>query len=462
MKKILIFPILSYRIEKKDKSKGVIRLKWHFNKKNTTYAIYACIVILFAVLCVALVLNLDAVLEFLGNMFSNIFTPIFIGVILAYLLNPILRLFEHLFGKWSKGKLRKKPLRALGILSSYLLFLAFLTAFLFILIPQLVQSVEDMISQAIAFFNELPIYLQDLIDQNQNFAELYETLMTNFDIQGILNEMQAYLGTILLGAGDVVMSTFSFLKNALLGLFFSVYFLASKEFLIAQIKRFFLAFFSFRRNITLGHFMTTVDKKFGQFIRGKILDSCIVMILVYILTWIFGIPYYPMIALVIGITDLIPVFGPFLGAIPSAIIILIAPDGGFKATLIFAILILVVQQIDGNIIAPKILGDRVGMGGVWIMIAVTTMGAIFGWIGMFFGVPIFAVIYTLVGESIHKKLTKKGLAEQLEADDDTLPEEDPPTLFVRLKSAFSRKKAAVAENGETSPATPTDDESLDK
>ena len=292
--------------------------QWHFNKKNTTYAIYACGVILFGVLCVALVLNLDAVGGFFSGIISNIFTPIFLGVILAYLLNPILHMFEGLFAKRSNGKIGKKGLRALGILSAYLLFFLFLTVFFIILLPQLIQSVEDMGNLAVNFFNDLPLYLQNLIDTNESFADFYETLMTNFNIQGILNELQAYLGTIVMSSIDIVISIFGFLKNALLGLFFSIYFLASKEALIAQIKRFFLAFFSFRRNVTLGHFMTTVDKKFGQFIRGKILDSCIVMLIVYVLTWIFGIPYYPMIALVIGITDLIPVFGPFLGAIPSA------------------------------------------------------------------------------------------------------------------------------------------------
>lgn len=414
--------------------------------------------ILFAVLCTALIINLEAVGEFFGGLVSNIFTPIAVGVILAYLLNPILQLFESLFAKWSKGKLNKKPLRAFGIIAAYLVFFMALSAFFYVLLPQLIQSIQDLIDQAITFFNQLPLYLQDMIDKNETFADFYETLMTNFDLPGLLNEMQNYLGTILLGSLDVVASIVGFLKNALLGLFFSVYFLASKEFLIAQIKRFFLAFFSFRRNIALSHFMTTVDKKFGQFIRGKILDSCIVMFIVYILTWTFGIPYYPMIALVIGITDLIPVFGPFLGAIPSAVIIFIAPNGGFRATLIFAIIILVVQQIDGNIIAPKILGDRVGMSGVWIMIAVTTMGAIFGIIGMFFGVPIFAVIYTLVGEAIHKKLVKKGLAEQLEADEEQ--DEESPTLFVRMKRHFTRKKQLTPEISET--PTPADDESLEK
>lgn len=407
-------------------------------------------------LCVALIINLEAVGNFFGGIVSNIFTPIAVGIILAYLLNPILQFFEKCFTKWSKGKIKKKGLRALGIISAYLIFFAALAAFFYVLLPQLIQSVEDLVDQAIGFFNQLPLYLQDLIDKNETFADFYETLLTNFNLQGILDRLQNYLGTILLGSLDVALGIVGFLKNALLGLFFSVYFLASKEFLIAQIKRFFLAFFSFRRNVVLGHFMTTVDKKFGQFIRGKILDSCIVMFIVYILTWIFNIPYYPMIALVIGITDLIPVFGPFLGAIPSAIIIFIAPSGGFRATLIFAIIILVVQQIDGNIIAPKILGDRVGMGGVWIMIAVTTMGALFGVVGMFFGVPIFAVIYTLVGESIHKKLVKKGLAEQLEVDKES--EEETPTLFVRMKRRITRKKQMTEEI----VSTPADDDSLDK
>ncbi len=427
---------------------GVL-VKWHFNKKNTTYAIYVCGIILFATLCINFMVNkgsFDSVLDTLNEMFS----PIIFGIVIAYLINPILRMFEKMLSKLSKGKMSKLARRALGMVFTYIVLIGVLTGFICIIAPQLVKSISDMIDQAMNLVNTVPAYIQNLIDNNENFAEIYVTLVNDFDIWGKLAGFADNLTNLLKSSIGIITSIFFVLKNFFLGIFFSIYFLASKEVLIAQIKRFFLAFFSFKHNVALGHFMTTVDQKFGQFIRGKIIDSMIVMTIVYILTWIFDMPYYPMIALIIGVTDLIPVFGPFLGAIPSAIIILIAPSGGIEKTLIFALLILIVQQIDGNIIAPNILGDKVGLSGVWVMIAIIVMGGLFGIMGMFFGVPIFAVIYTLVGEGIHKKLVKKGLAEQLE-DDTPVETKERVSLFKRIKNKiFAAKSEADASEKDNS------------
>lgn len=424
-------------------------MKWQFNKKNTTYAVYACGVVLFTILCVNFIVNHDS-LKSVTQTVSAIFSPIFFGIVIAYLLNPLLRLFEiKLFMRISRGKIGKKGLRALGLVCTYVCFLLFLAAFLAILVPNLISSVRDLANQLASFINSIPLRIQNLIDTNENFASLYELLMNNFDVAGAINNIvETILGStssIVSSSVNFILSIFDVAKNLLLGLFLSIYFLASKEVLIMQIKRFFLAFFSFRQNIVLGHFITTVDKKFGQFVRGKIIDSMIVMVIVYLLTWIFGIPYYPMIALIIGITDLIPVFGPFLGAIPSAIIVLVVPEGGLRKAVIFVIIILVVQQIDGNIIAPNILGDKVGIGGVWIMIAILVMGALFGVFGMFFGVPLFAVIYTLVSEAINKKLLKKGLAEQMDTERNE-NDQNPPGFFARRRTKRTKESGDESSN----------------
>ena len=419
-------------------------MKWQFNKKNTTYAIYACGVILFAVLCIGFMTNKSSFVRVWDGLFNAIISPIFFGIIIAYLLNPLLRGCERVLDIITSHRIGKKSRRAIGIIFTYLIFLAFVTAFLLILIPQFIQSLDDLLTQAMTLVNDIPIYLQDAIDNNDSFAKFYETLVTNVNLQGVLDGLQGNVGTVIKLTADYVLSFISTMTNLFLGLVFSVYFLASKELLIKQIKRFFLAFFSFRHNVALSHFVETVDTKFGQFIRGKIIDSTIVMLIVYLLTWIFGIPYYPMIALLIGVTDLIPVFGPFLGAIPSIAIILISPNGGLQSAIIFAIIILVVQQIDGNIIAPAILGDRVGISGVWIMIAVVLMGGLFGVFGMFFGVPIFAVIYTLVGEAIHKRLVKKGIAEQVEHDDIEPTTKKKTNVYFKVKRHFAAHKESTA------------------
>jgi len=433
--------------------KGEALMKWQFNKKNTTYAIYACGVILFAVICIGFMTNKSSFVRVWDNLFNAIISPIFFGIIIAYLLNPILRGSERLLDKITSHRIGKKSSRAIGLVITYLLFLIFVTGFLLILIPQFIQSLDDLATQAMTLVNNIPIHLQEAIDNNDSFAKFYEMITSSFDLQGFLDSLQGSVGTVIKITADYVLAFISTMTNLFLGLIFSIYFLASKELLVKQVKRFCLAFFSFRHNVALSHFVETVDTKFGQFIRGKLIDSTIVMLIVYLLTWIFGIPYYPMIAILIGVTDLIPVFGPFLGAIPSAAIILISPDGGLRATIIFAAIILVVQQIDGNILAPAILGDRVGISGVWIMIAVVLMGGLFGVFGMFFGVPIFAVIYTLVGESIHKRLVKKGIAEQVENEDLAAAPKGKTNVYFKVKRHFAthkeQKAAEKAESNET-------------
>lgn len=426
-------------------------MKWQFNKKNTTYAIYACGVILFAILCIGFMINKESYVKVWDDLFNAIISPIFFGIIIAYLLNPILRGCERLLDILSSRRMGKRWRRAIGLVLTYCLFLLFVTGFLLILIPQFIQSFDDLIDQAMALSNDIPIYLQNAIDQNDSFAAFYETIINNVDLQSFIDGLQGNVGNMIIFTANFVMSFISTMTNLLLGLILSIYFLASKELLIRQIKRFCIAFFSFRRNVTLSHFVETVDTKFGQFIRGKIIDSIIVMLIVYLLLWIFGIPYYPMIALIIGVTNVIPVFGPFLGAIPSAAIILIAPSGGLRAALIFSAIILVVQQIDGNILGPAILGDRIGISGVWIMLSVILMSGLFGVFGMFFGVPIFAVIYTLIDEAIHKRLVKKGIAEQLEDDSNESSSKKKENVYFRVKRHFAaRKENKIDESAESS------------
>ena len=414
-------------------------MKWQFNKKNTTYAIYACGVILFAILCIGFMIHKESYIKVWDDLFNAIISPIFFGIIIAYLLNPILRGCEKFLNFISSNRIGKKWRRAIGLIVTYAFFLLFVTGFLLILIPQFIQSFDDLITQATNLADSIPLYLQNAIDNNDAFAKVYEVIIANVDLQSLIDSLQGNVGNMIIFTANFLMAFVSTMTNLLVGLILSVYFLASKEFLIKQIKRFCLAFFSFRRNVALSHFAETVDIKFGQFIRGKIIDSAIVMVIVYLLLWIFGIPYYPMIALIIGVTNIIPVFGPFLGAIPSAMIILIAPSGGLRAALIFSAIILVVQQIDGNVLGPAILGDRVGISGVWIMLSVILMSGLFGVFGMFFGVPIFAVIYTLVSEAIHKRLVKKGIAEQLEFEDESA-QKKKENVYFRVKRHFVARK----------------------
>jgi predicted PurR-regulated permease PerM len=385
-------------------------LKLNWNKKYTTIAVYACLVIFFTVILINFMIQRD----FVGDAFAlivSVLSPIIYGVVIAYLLNPIMMFFEKKAYKKIHPNREKSTLRrGLALATTYLLFVIFLAGFLALLLPQLIKSIGELVTVVTDYVsNSLDSDVRNFLSFNEKLVEAYDAYMQDSKLIEKLLVFSNQLKNLLLTSKDILVNFFVVLKDLLLGIFFSIYFLASKELLGRQFSRFFKAVLSSTANSRFMHIVKIIDEKFGQFIRGKLLDSFIVMCIVYLLCWIFGIPYYPMIALIIGVTDLIPVFGPFLGAIPSAIIIFIAEGGGFWKAIWFAVIILIVQQIDGNILAPLILGEKVGIEGVWIMTAVVIMGGFFGILGMFFGVPIFAVIYTLLGEWVHTRLVAKGV-----------------------------------------------------
>jgi len=235
------------------------------------------------------------------------------------------------------------------------------------------------------------------------------------------------------------------MKNILLGIVFSVYFLLFKEHLLAQIKKFFMAFFPDHIYQKLAHYAVVTDHTFGGFISGKIFDSLIIGLLCFILMTIFRMPYAPLISMIVGITNIIPFFGPFIGAIPSAFIILVADPG---MTIWFILMIFALQQLDGNVIGPKILGDFIGLTPLWIIVSITLMGGLFGVFGMFLGVPTFAVIYIFVKEITEKNLQKKELPIETVSyygDERYLAiinksDAAKPSLFQTIRRKLSRKK----------------------
>ena len=221
-------------------------------------------------------------------------------------------------------------------------------------------------------------------------------------------------------SGNTILLLFEYIEDAffvitdiIFGLFISIYLLAGKERIYAQVMRTRKALFNQRINERITRVCDIADRSFGGFLRGKILDSTIVGVLVYIIISIMEVPYALLIAVLIGITDIVPVVGPFIGVIPSAVIILLTNP---IKVIPFLLCILIVQQIDGNIIAPKILGENTGVSSLCVMIAITVMGAIWGLAGMVLGVPFFATIIELTNEFLNKRLQKKGLPTEIEED----------------------------------------------
>ena len=332
-----------------------------------------------------------------------VFQPFIIGFIIAYLINFILKFYEdRVFKKFIKGS--KKSLRGVAVILSYLTASLIFYVFIQFVVPQLVESITGLV-------NDIPRYLYDMkviLEQTLNETDISPEYMTliNDKLTEITNWVLQLVTNLLPIIGGIVMAFASSVWNIILGIIISVYLLVDKEKFFALGKKVVVALFNDKHANIILNLANRTNLTFGKFIGGKIIDSAIIGVLTFIILTIFKMPYSLLISVIIGITNIIPFFGPFIGAIPSAIIILfISP---IKAVW-FGVIILVIQQIDGNIIGPKILGDSIGISAFWILFAILVAGKLFGLVGMIIGVPMFALIYSIVKDVIEIRLSKKGL-----------------------------------------------------
>ena len=346
-----------------------------------------------------------------------ILQPITIGIVIAYLLNPIMKFLEkHLIHflkpRMKNGNKVKKTARAAAIAGSLLFLVMIVVLLLAAIIPSISQSIQSMVTKLPEEINNLSDWIDDVTNGNTEVSDMVEEAVKkgtdaieNFWQTDVLTKVQTYLTSITSG----VIYGVKLVLNILIGLIISVYVMASKETFAGQAKKIIYAIFKpVRANIII----ETVRKSneiFGGFISGKILDSAIIGVIAYIVLAIMKMPDSILIAVIVGVTNIIPFFGPFIGAIPSFVIIVLQdPMKGIY----FLIFIVILQQIDGNIIGPKILGDSTGLSSFWVVFAIMVFGGLWGFPGMLLGVPIMAVIYYIVQRSISYFLKKRGLSDQ--------------------------------------------------
>lgn len=332
----------------------------------------------------------------------TILFPFLLSIGIAFILNNP--------EKWVENKLLKNvPLqknhkRILATLIVFILAIGFLILFFSIIIPNTVDSVRQFSTNIAVYSDTFISYTKDFAYRMNISEKQVEQMLINFDITKKITSI------VTESIPKIASYSYSFVKgfiNLILAFVSAFYILLDRETLVKGIKK--LNYSLFDKNFANYLTLWTNDAKtvFEQYIVGNIIDSFIVGVLCYVVILFLKIPYTNMIALIIGVTNVIPVFGPFLGAIPVIIILcLIDP----LSALIFAIVIFIIQQIDGNIIKPIVLGDKLGMSGFWILFSVTVGGALFGVVGMFLGVPIFALIYAGIHDYItvrlrHKKIT---------------------------------------------------------
>ena len=347
--------------------------------------------------------NLSAILTPVQQL-SSILAPITVGLVLAYILNFFLRFFEYkLFRNVKKRTLN----RALSMVCSYVLLLSIIAGILFLIIPSVVESFAELQLKGTTFITNLFESINDLIARIPGISP--DDINVFFNLEKVLTYAFNLLSTsgnwIISNIASIAGGTLTVLKNIVVGLFISIYVLLSKERLNAGCRRVFRALLSKKNEERLLGYFARAHSKFGGYLIGKLADSLMVMLVCLVLFNIFNIPYPVLIAAIIGVTDIIPFFGPFLGAIPSALIIFIIDP--WKA-IVFVLLILVVQQLDGNFMAPLILGDRTGLSSLGVIVAVTVMGGVFGIPGMLIGVPLFALIMTILDDFITSRLKAKG------------------------------------------------------
>lgn len=347
---------------------------------------------------------------------EDILRPFTFGIIFAYILNGPLMFFEKHFGFIEKKKPQKTAKRVLAIIATWVATIAVLGAFFYIVMPDVTESINFLI-------NNIPHYLASLQDFVRGFTETYNIEAPFIDYFLEFKISSEVFATLLKEYGEDLLPQIANIANLsvrigstvfdiIIAIVLSVYIMFSKETLIAQLKKGLYAVFKKERAVGLVRFARESHRIFSSFINGKLLDSLIIGILCFIGMSLIGLEFTMLISFIVGCTNVIPFFGPFLGAIPSVMILLMVDPW---QALWFTIFVLVLQQLDGNVIGPKILGDSTGLPALWVMFAILVGGGIFGIIGMFIGVPAFAVIYKFTKEYLENKLRKKQLPEETES-----------------------------------------------
>ena len=388
--------------------KSSFNIREHFKQGFTIFIVIAA-----AIVCYFAFLRFSDICDAIKSILG-LLRPFVYGLVIAYLLNPIMMFVEKytvpfLKKHFKREKFVAKAARTIGVFSSLIFMIAIISALLNMVVPELAKSIYELVMN-------LPIQITDFVKR----IEMIQ--VENTTINQILKEavirgtemLENWVQTDLLkqtnllvtGLTTSVINVVNVLFDVVLGIFVSVYALYGKEEFLAQGRKIIYAVMSPKRaNLTL-HICRKTNTIFGGFIIGKIIDSAIIGVLCFIGVSVLKMPYALLVSVFVGVTNVIPYFGPFIGAIPCAILILIVdPLKG----LYFIIFIFLLQQLDGNLIGPTILGDSTGLSAFWVLFSILVFGGLFGVVGMIVGVPTFAVFYYVMNLFLRHKLEKKNL-----------------------------------------------------
>ncbi len=377
----------------------------HFepNDKYFTISVYAIAVIAIGAVIIRAIFSFESLVGGIRSAF-NVLMPFVIGALLAFILNPAVRKVMQFLEKVCHVRsLKLRKLLAIAI--TYIIFLGFITVTIFGIVPQVANSIIELINNIPASIN----YIYDLLDiLKEHFPSLDIAGLekaTNDTIPTLLNTLKDFATNLIPAIYTISMYIVNWIVDIVIAIIVSVYMLSDKKQLRNSCKAMVYAFVPQKWVQILVEVLQECNNLFSSFVIGKAIDSLIIGILCFILMNIFRLPYAVLISVIVGITNMIPYFGPFIGAIPGILILLIVSP--IKA-LVFLILILCLQQFDGLILGPKILGNSTGLRPLWIIIAITVGGTVGGVLGMFLGVPIVAFLRYLMNRLIQHRLCKKN------------------------------------------------------
>ena len=360
---------------------------------------------------------------------TGILMPFIYGAVIAYLLKPVCNTIEAFLRRFIPEKM-KGLINALSVTFTILFGLLLVYALFMMIVPQLITSVTTLYYTAQRNFAKFVQWANhvEFFEQNTQIMDLlnsaYDTVSTSIDTL-VKTKLLPSMQNILSGAALGVLNVVVVLKNLIIGIIVAVYMLASRKRFVQQGKMVLYSVVKPRWASLITEEVKYADRMFGGFINGKILDSAIIGLLCYIGCLIFKFPSALLVSVIIGVTNVIPFFGPFIGAIPATLLILI--QNPIKA-LWFVLFVLVLQQLDGNIIGPKILGNTTGLSSFWVLFAILLFGGLWGFAGMIVGVPLFAVIYDVIKKLVIYGLRRNEELDMLNTYHDNFgdPEDDPP------------------------------------
>lgn len=390
---------------------------FRWDKKYLYWGVTAFLVIAASLLFYMFISNLGWVQKSLGSL-TTILSPFIWGLVISYLLCPLTNIYEKsvflpLFNAMAKkagseGTRRAKLAKGFAVLFSLVSLLLLLAAFVWLVVPQLYLSIESIIANSTAYVQNVYAWLDKLVLD----PELEAMLGTSFGTASamvfdwvedfVMPQLDGLISQVTSGVFVVVKGVY----NILIGMIVAVYVLYNRVTFAAHAKKIVYCIFSVEAAEKIIAGVNFADRVFNGFLSGKILDSAIIGVICYVVCALLNMPYALLVSVIVGVTNVIPFFGPFIGAIPSALIVLM--ESPFMC-LVFIIFVILLQQFDGNFLGPKILGNSVGINGFWIMFSIIVGSGLFGFMGMLLGVPVFVLIYSFFTNLVNRKLHRSGL-----------------------------------------------------